>query len=897
MQKLFVKYTLLIIMLLYAVLFLLIKHPGDPYDRIIASDGKGYYAYLPALFIYHDLDYGFVEQYESTYYPSDETPSYFKEFRFRYKGEIVNKTFAGIAVLMLPFFLLAHLLALLLGQADGYSMAYQYAIGFSSYFYLWLGLLALRRLLSYFSNQKPMQIALVLFAVALGTNLVYYTVVEGTMPHVYNFFLITSFLLLIYRALHERNKVFYLGAALIFGLILITRPQNGFVILLLPFLAGDWKVFKQAIIRFVSDLRLLSGTVLICFAVVFLQIVLWYLQTGHFLVYSYGDETFNFLNPQMVELLWSYEKGWMVYTPLSFLAIAGLIVLIRNNRWKAFWVIIFFVTITYVLSCWWVWHYTSQFGQRVFIDFYAVLGILLLLGFSLLKSKLWQGIHRVLILALIALNVFQFAQHLKGVYPAGAVNRESFWKNFLSTSSKAQVFVPRDMVIQTYQTNQTYDEINNLIPAERILDLPAEFQFDETKPLHLMRFEYGALVGQKRALLRTNLEITAQNRMGEASLLLEFFTGGMKYSEYNYAFSRYLRIHRKVKISPVIYLPLVYHHSDSVRVSIIAKGNPKVRIQNIGAEIIIVKPEELPRWIPRPLNSVQSSITYKSGIETEHPKFIFHAFSDDMAFEGNKSAMLNPDYFFNVEFNEGTTHLFSTNNTVLRLTTQIYPEAPIPDALFVISLHNGSKTYFYHARRLADLIIGQWNEVTVLNLLPVFESNSDTFKCYFWDQKPGANWFVDAVNLEFISLTDRHFIPVARSNVATFNGQLLTSIPLEIIMNSENPFHGPPWYDLYSINSCNAGKLRITAQAKTNAWFPFSNLVVSHYNADTLVSYQVHYLTAYTRPGRWVDLFLDYDLPKCVGSSDILRIYFWNSGISEELGVKNIKIFVTNDPD
>ena len=30
------------------------------WSRIVTSDGNGYYAYLPAIFIYHDLQYNFI---------------------------------------------------------------------------------------------------------------------------------------------------------------------------------------------------------------------------------------------------------------------------------------------------------------------------------------------------------------------------------------------------------------------------------------------------------------------------------------------------------------------------------------------------------------------------------------------------------------------------------------------------------------------------------------------------------------------------------------------------------------------------------------------------------------------------------------------------------------------
>ena len=38
------------------------------WKHTIESDGKGYYAYLPAIFIYHDLSFSFINEYENKYY-------------------------------------------------------------------------------------------------------------------------------------------------------------------------------------------------------------------------------------------------------------------------------------------------------------------------------------------------------------------------------------------------------------------------------------------------------------------------------------------------------------------------------------------------------------------------------------------------------------------------------------------------------------------------------------------------------------------------------------------------------------------------------------------------------------------------------------------------------------
>ena len=55
----------------------------------------------------------------------------------------------GLALLLLPFFLIAHLLSYFLSYPmDGYSLLYQYAISIAALFYLWLGCKYLMRLVT-----------------------------------------------------------------------------------------------------------------------------------------------------------------------------------------------------------------------------------------------------------------------------------------------------------------------------------------------------------------------------------------------------------------------------------------------------------------------------------------------------------------------------------------------------------------------------------------------------------------------------------------------------------------------------------------------------------------------------------------------------------------------------
>jgi len=206
------RYTPEFILLIYIGLFIGLKQPTQQWDRVINSDGKGYYAYLPAIFIYHDLDFNFLEEYESVYYPPDK--SVFKEFRTDIDSRIVNKYFAGLAILWLPFFLLGHLITLISGlPADGYSIIYQYAIAVANLFYLWAGCRALFVLLKKLNTWSPLA-SFITLAIAFGTNMVFYAIVEPSMSHIYSFALVVFFLLSginFFRTL-EKRWLFILAA-------------------------------------------------------------------------------------------------------------------------------------------------------------------------------------------------------------------------------------------------------------------------------------------------------------------------------------------------------------------------------------------------------------------------------------------------------------------------------------------------------------------------------------------------------------------------------------------------------------------------------------------------------------------------------------------------------------
>ncbi|MBI2270848.1 MAG: hypothetical protein HYU69_10910 [Bacteroidetes bacterium] len=224
------KYVIVLIAAILVFCASNINWGGDRWKNIVLSDGKGYYAYLPAVFIYHDLNLGFYEGIEQKYYYKNTYYDYRADDE---QGHVINKYFSGTAVLMLPFFLQAHALTLLADlPADGYSKFYPISVNIAAIFYLIAGLFYLKHLLRFYTSNESI-VSFILIVLVFGTNLFYYAITEPAMSHVYSFFCISAFIYY-FRCLTSAfsNKHIYLSA-LFLGLVMLIRPINGLVKLFL----------------------------------------------------------------------------------------------------------------------------------------------------------------------------------------------------------------------------------------------------------------------------------------------------------------------------------------------------------------------------------------------------------------------------------------------------------------------------------------------------------------------------------------------------------------------------------------------------------------------------------------------------------------------------------------
>ncbi len=400
------------------------KWTGGNWKTIITSDGSGYYAYLPSVFIYHSFDFDKLESLNKGLSASC----------YQKNGKVFDKYYIGVSVLLAPFFLLAYFLSYLFGfNPDGYSMLFQLSVAAGGLFYLIAGLIFTRKILIQFGIGNRI-IYFTLAVVVFATNLFYYATIEPAMSHIYSFALFAASLYYVQRIVRGGNTADYWKLGCAFALLVIVRPVNIFCITLIPFIAGS---AANSLKFFRNVLRPAHFIMLLTPAVVFmcLQMLIWHAETGSFYIFSYSGEQFYFLHPHFWSMLFGFRKGWFVYTPVMLIALAGgLAVLIWKDIFRFCSFLLFFIPFTYILSCWWCWYYGDSYGMRVFVDYYALFALMLALFLNAVPYKTVFAIGAVAAALLFtAVNWVQQYQYINLILSRDSMSRGRYWKVFMKT--------------------------------------------------------------------------------------------------------------------------------------------------------------------------------------------------------------------------------------------------------------------------------------------------------------------------------------------------------------------------------------------------------------------------------------------------------------------------------
>jgi hypothetical protein len=427
-------YVLLgIVLVLAGIVFSHVPH------KILSWDIFGYYLYLPFTFIYNDLglkDFAVVQGILDKYQGS----TWFYQAMPQPGGIWVMKYPMGMALLYAPWFFIGHLVAWLGGfEMDGFSVPYQLSVLYGSFVYTVIGLVFFRKSLLKFFD--PIITSLLLILIVFGTNYLVLTVFhgQGLMSHNYLFVLFALILWFTIRW-HEQPKLKFAAAlGLLIGISALSRPTEILVAIVPLF----WQVFdgpslKRKILLVKKRGLDISLAILIVVLIGSMQLIYFKVVTGKFLYNSYGGnagEGMEFFQPYILQVLFSFRKGWLVYTPLMALALLGFVTLYRNKK-EIFWgVFLFFIIAFYVVASWSCWWYADSFSQRSLIPMYVFLA--LPLG-TLIQSFFKRGLPSkifilLLLLLLLMFNLFQSWQFIKGIIHSSRMTKAYYTEVFLKS--------------------------------------------------------------------------------------------------------------------------------------------------------------------------------------------------------------------------------------------------------------------------------------------------------------------------------------------------------------------------------------------------------------------------------------------------------------------------------
>ena len=425
-------YTLVFFVCLYLVFSNFYHQVG----QTLSYDVYGYYLYLPLTFIYGDLGmqnpdlvYELMEKYHSSgiFYQGHLTES----------GNYVMKYTMGQSILYAPFFFIGHLIAQFTSYpSDGFSKPYEMSVFIGGIVYTLIGVYFFTKVLLHFFEEKIA--LLVLLVVLFGTNYLLHTSMFSQNPMTHNT-LFSCYAIIVWMTIkwYENQKwktIVYLG--LVCGLVTLIRPTE-IVCVFIPLLWNAWsKESLNAKLKLLkSNYKQIVTFSLLIFCVISLQLIYFKIYTGSFFFSEYSGnngEGLDLFPPHTLNTLFSFRKGWLIYTPIMVFSLLGFRSLHKRNK-AIFWsLFIYFSVNLWFVSSWSNWWYASSFSQRALIPSYIVLGISF--GYFLLYLKEQRMVFKSVIVGvltlLLFLNLFQIYQYKLGILHGDRMSKDYYFRTF-----------------------------------------------------------------------------------------------------------------------------------------------------------------------------------------------------------------------------------------------------------------------------------------------------------------------------------------------------------------------------------------------------------------------------------------------------------------------------------
>jgi hypothetical protein len=358
---------------------------GKRLAKITGVDAPGYFGVSHALLFHRNFD--FSEEYNRV--KPDDNPWTALRKETGHYGSVHG---VGYSILAAPFLAAGTLVDGLTGsRADGYSRFAILGYCLANVVLTGLGLMALfafiRGVAEFWGTAPRTASFYALFAATatfFGTNVGYYAV--SPMSHAATFFCVSLFLAYWWRVRERTDVLRWVLLGLIGGVLSITRWQD--ILFLAAPILSDLFLGTAGLMPLIRSRLAYGAAAAFCWTP---QLLEWKYIFGKYLTVPTGDGFFVFPPPFVLNVLFSTRNGWVPWTPLVLLGLAGLIWAARREaRLWVPWIVVIVLEIVLIGSTR-TWHGGESFSARYLTCLAPLiaLGLVNLLCFSKPKGRLW----------------------------------------------------------------------------------------------------------------------------------------------------------------------------------------------------------------------------------------------------------------------------------------------------------------------------------------------------------------------------------------------------------------------------------------------------------------------------------------------------------------------------
>lgn len=495
-------------------------------EATISWDVSGYYWYLPAVFIYNDLEkIGFTQGILEKYKP---TPELLQAFKHK-SGNYIFKYSAGQAISMLPGFAAGHVAAKIFGYPeDGFSRPYQFGVFLWGLLVTLIGLILLRKvLLNYFSDTST---GVTILTIAFATNFLEYGAITNSMTHNYLFTLYATLIWLTIHFYKNPEYKYAIGIGLVTGLMALTRPSE-MIAIFIPLAFGlHWRfgVIKQRIDYLFKSYKKVFLAILFLAMMGAIQLLYWQKVAGEWLVYSYEEQGFSWLRPHIYDCLFSGRAGWLVYTPVMILSLIGFYPLLKKFKNIGLSLLIFSLMFFYITFAWDIWWYGGSVSQRALVQLYPVLAFPLAAFFDQFSIVNLKAVAVVIFsLFCVHYNMWMTHQyHYGGMFVAGEMTSEYLKAIFM----KEQIPFEAKKLLDTRKIykGDIVAPIHLIFPEDSINKIEKICLNDTTQFSPSKRIKLPASIGWVRASADFYTDQKEWNQWKMTQMIVKYYKNGLE---------------------------------------------------------------------------------------------------------------------------------------------------------------------------------------------------------------------------------------------------------------------------------------------------------------------------------------------------------------------------------